>query len=376
MPIQPSLFVSCLKEANISNFIGVPDSLLKSFIEYVACSPHGISHSTACNEGTAISLAAGHFLATSKPSLVYLQNSGLGNCVNPLISLMDKKVYSIPVLLLIGWRGEPGLKDEPQHVRQGEITEALLNLLGIPYFILDPTINDPSEVVKKAFSLMFAELKPVALLAKKNSFSSSSAPTIVSSTKLPVRKDVFEVLLDSLPNNALIVCSTGKMSRELMELRNSRNQDPSQDFLTVGSMGHASSIALGLAESLPDRLIVCIDGDGSALMHMGALASIGQGNSKNLLHILLNNGAHESVGGQPTAAPYITFSSLAKACGYANSLTVDRLHDLKNALSTYQLSSQTTFIEIKTSLSASDSLGRPTKSPLENRLSFMSLINS
>ena len=198
--------------------------------------------------------------------------------------------------------------------------QSLLNLLNIPYFILDPTIEDPSEIIKNAMSLIATESKPVAFLVKKNTFSDTDVSHARPLSSHPTRKEALTTLLDHLPNNFLAVCSTGKMSRELMELRQSRNQDPSQDFLTVGSMGHASSIAFGLAKSLPHRLIVCIDGDGALLMHMGSLPSIGQSNCSNLLHVLLNNGAHESVGGQPTCAPSVDFSSLARACGYSLSL--------------------------------------------------------
>jgi len=349
--VDVSLFCREIERNGVDFFVGVPDSLLKNFCAYVTdhC---GESHVITANEGGAVGLAAGHYLATGKPALVYMQNSGQGNAVNPLASLADKDVYSIPIVLLIGWRGEPGVHDEPQHIKQGKITIALMKTLGIPVEIIPDDEKKAAAVVTRMVKLAKRESRPVALIVKKGLFAPYALKKKNPDLAKIKREAIIERLLKSFPRNAVIVSTTGMISREVYETRVRIGQGHERDFLTVGSMGHASQIALGIAKAQPKRPVVCLDGDGASIMQMGNMAIVGQSGCANLTHIVLNNAAHDSVGGQPTVGGVIDLKKIASACGY----------NKKGA---------PTFKEIKVAKGARADLGRPKESPQVNKKLFM-----
>lgn len=374
MSIKPYDFFQYLSKNKINFFTGVPDSLLKQFC---LCVDHNVEknkHIIAANEGNAISLGAGYHLATGKLPLVYMQNSGFGNAINPLLSLCDQDVYSIPMLLLIGWRGEPGLQDEPQHIKQGKIQVELLNTLGIPYEIIskDETLLESKLIncVKKAIN----ENTPVALLVKKGTFEKYDFREPEINNTLMSREEALNILLNEVPENSIIVSTTGKTSREIFEIREKNNNSHEKDFLTVGSMGHCSSIALGIAISKPNRKIICIDGDGSLLMHMGSLSMIGKLKPKNFYHILMNNQVHESVGGQETSARFINILDIIKANNYDKTFFINTKQDLINKINNMFLIKGSVFTEIFIKPGSRKSLGRPTISPKDNKKAFMNFI--
>jgi phosphonopyruvate decarboxylase len=373
--IDPYEFLSELKIKDVNFITGVPDSLLKNFIKAIDDSFLSENHVIAANEGNAIALAAGHYISTNCPSIVYLQNSGLGNAINPLVSLTDDKVYSIPMMLMIGWRGEPGTKDEPQHLKQGQITEELLDILTIPYFKIN-SFTKIAEVLNIAFDKMNEINSPVALLVSQDTFETVKFEIEKNDLKLISREQAIEEILSLLPLNSLVISTTGMASREVFEIREKKLQNHDQDFLTVGSMGHASSIALMIAKNLPSRLVVCIDGDGSVIMHMGSLGVIGQSNSKNFLHILLNNGSHDSVGGQPTVGHKVDFQSIAASSGYLNSCFTNDIDTLKTEINRLKILSGPNFLEVQVKKGARNDLGRPNLSPKENLVNFMRNIHN
>ena len=313
--IDVEKFVGVMKSTGVDFFTGVPDSLLKSFCAYVTDNC-GENHVIAANEGGAVGLAAGHYLATGNPALVYMQNSGQGNAVNPLCSLADPDVYSIPMVLLVGWRGEPGVKDEPQHVKQGEVTVSLFETLGIPTEILPGDDESAADLTRKMVEKAKAESRPVALVVRKGLFAEYKLQNKEADISDVKREDVIEGVLRALPKNAVVVSTTGMISREVYETRERLGQGHESDFLTVGSMGHASMIALGIAKVQPERKVYCLDGDGASIMQMGNMAIVGQSGCGNLTHIVLNNSAHDSVGGQPTIGGKIDFEKIAEELGY------------------------------------------------------------
>ena len=318
MSIKPLDFYNQLAQNGIKFFTGVPDSLLKELCLCIDAEVPDDRHIIAANEGNAVALASGYHLATKSIPLVYMQNSGLGNAINPLLSLCDPDVYSIPMLIMIGWRGEPGLKDEPQHTKQGALQLDLLEKMDIPYEIISSNENDYKKKISKVFKKSLKLSCPVALVIKKGTFEKFKLRKVKNSFDGMTREFALETILKNLDNNIIVVSTTGKTSREIFNIRKNNNQSHDQDFLTVGSMGHCSSIALGLAIARPDKKIVCIDGDGSLIMHMGSLSTVGKVKPENFYHILMNNKVHESVGGQETSAKNIDFSDLAKANGYKN----------------------------------------------------------
>ena len=359
-------FVETMKSAGVDFFAGVPDSLLKSFCAYVT-DTCGEDHVIAANEGGAVGLAAGRYLATGRPALVYMQNSGQGNAVNPLASLADPDVYSIPMVLLVGWRGEPGVKDEPQHVKQGKVTVSLFETLGIPTEILPDDESAALELTRKMVERAKSESRPVALIVRKGLFAEyklqGKKPDIAS---LP-REQAIEAILKSLPEDAVVVSTTGMISREVYETRERLGQDHSRDFLTVGSMGHAIMIALGIAMAQPNRKVFCLDGDGASIMQMGNMAIAGQSGCANLTHIVFNNAAHDSVGGQPTVGGAIDLSAIAASCGYDVASGADTLH----ALHVLHGSNKPRFVEIKVAKGARKDLGRPKEPPQANKALYM-----
>lgn len=364
------LFVA-LRENGINFFSGVPDSLLKDFCAYLSSHTTETEHVIAANEGNAVAIVAGHFIATGSSGLVYMQNSGIGNAVNPLTSLVDVEVYSIPMLLLIGWRGEPGSKDEPQHVKQGRIMTGLLNVLEIPYFLLDSSTSSIFSVVSCAAQRMREMNGPVALLVRKDTFDSYKFNCVSEFNFELTREDAIRCVVDLLNETDIIVATTGMTSRELYEYRVMSHTRHDRDFLTVGSMGHTASIALGLARGQPERRVFCFDGDGSLIMHMGAMGIIGQSKQRNFVHIVLNNGAHDSVGGQPTVGFAVDFGGIAKACGYQSVGTARSQSEIRNEIMKSTRAVGPSFLEIRVNKGARPNLGRPKSSPIENRLALM-----
>jgi phosphonopyruvate decarboxylase len=372
--IAPSALYDALAQAGVRFYAGVPDSLLKDFCAFVSNNHPSSRHVIAANEGSAVALACGFHMATSTLPLVYLQNSGLGNMVNPLVSLADPTVYGIPLIILLGWRGElfadgTQIRDEPQHVRQGAITSDLLESLGIPFRVL---ADGPEAAVRQVNNL--AELAkersgPVALVVRKGTFEKCTLE-ISSQEDLPTREDALAAILANIPADTLVVSTTGKTSRELFELRMARDGAPAPDFLTVGSMGHASQIAAGVCLGIPDRRVCCLDGDGSVIMHMGGLsttASLG-----NLTHIVINNGAHESVGGQPTQGFAMDFCAIALALGYGSAQRAKSISEILEVLGgTDRSADRSRFLEVQVRVGSRDDLGRPTRSPAQTKLAFM-----
>ena len=400
--ISPDSFLDMLEGSGIGFFAGVPDSLLKNFCsalkERDASSPIR-RHVIAANEGGAVGLVAGHYLATGEIGCVYMQNSGEGNAVNPLASLMDRDVYGIPALLLIGWRGEPGVKDEPQHVKQGKITLSLLDCLGIPYAVLGEGEGASPEAVaeaqvREAVSVMKATGSVYALVVRKGTFSAPAAAAARTDDAALAagmsRESAIQAVAAALGPRDIVVSTTGMISRELFEYRASAGMGHGHDFLTVGSMGHASQIALGIALERPDRRVCCFDGDGAVLMHMGGMAIIGQSDVPNYLHVVFNNGAHDSVGGQPTVGLEVDLCAVARAVGYRSALRVSSLSELHAALSGLFSGSLSgsgapagagssagpAFLEVVVRKGNRPDLGRPTTTPVQNRDAFMDFLKA
>lgn len=313
--INQEIFLHTLRSEGVEFFTGVPDSYLNGFCDYLLRNVSQEKNVIAANEGNAIAIAAGHFLATQEIPFVYMQNSGLGNTINPLVSLVDKQVYAIPMILLIGWRGQPGTGDWAQHELQGEITPGLLDLMHIPYDILPDDDDKVTSILKQAVSLARSNRKPYALIAPKGVMAGEKMNN-KDQTYSMSREEAIEVVLDHMPTDTIYSATTGRATRELFFLREKRNESKKTDFLNIGSMGHASSVAFGIALAKPQRKVVCLDGDAAAMMHLGAMTMLHKYNVPNYLHIILNNGAHESVGGQPSAGHLIDFTKIAESCGY------------------------------------------------------------
>ena len=358
-------------------YTGVPDSQLKALCDYLM-SRYGIDpkhHIIAANEGNCTALAAGYHLATGKVPVVYMQNSGEGNIINPVASLLNDKVYAIPVVFIIGWRGEPGIHDEPQHIYQGEVTRLLLDDMDITNFTIGKeTTAEEVEAKMTEFRTILETGRDVAFVIRKGALT--DAPKVeYNNDNHMIREEIIRHIVKASGED-LIVSTTGKASRELFEIRVVNGQSHKYDFLTVGSMGHSSSIALGVAINKPNQRIWCIDGDGAVLMHMGSMAVLGANKPKNLIHVVINNGAHETVGGMPTVAGSIDLVAIARACGYPNAVSVDNFDDLDRELETAKNRNELSFIEVKCSIGARKDLGRPTTTALENKQSFMTYINS
>jgi len=363
------------KALAIDFYTGVPDSLLKALCGYLldTYEAQPQHHMIAANEGNAAALAAGYHLATGKTAAVYLQNSGEGNIINPVLSLLSDRVYAIPALFIVGWRGEPGVHDEPQHVHQGEVTLALLNELGLRTCILDHTsTEDTVREAMEVFRRRFAQGKSAAFVVRKGALSYEGGGVYQNSYGM-TREEAIRRIIHASGGDP-VVSTTGKASRELFELRAAGGQGHSYDFLTVGSMGHSSSIALGIALQKPGVRVWCIDGDGAALMHMGAMAVIGSIAPENLVHIVINNGAHESVGGMPTAAGQIDLTGVARACGYPRAACACDAQELDAALEAVKTSRGLSFLEVKCAIGARADLGRPTAAASENKDSFMTYL--
>lgn len=370
--IDPGTFLATLERNDITFFAGVPDSLLQSFCARLFITVSPSNHIIAANEGNAVGLVAGYHLATGRTGCIYMQNSGLGNAVNPLTSLMDREVYSIPSLLLIGWRGEVSndqqINDEPQHVKQGRITLDLLNCLDIPHAVLQADTTGVDDMVGSLVQQADTESRPVALVVRKGTFSGGEGDTPPNPYSL-TREDAIKALVAALPDDAIVVSTTGKASRELYEIRLAQGREPGSDFLTVGSMGHALQIASGIAMSRPEKPVICIDGDGALLMHMGGMTT--SATVSNLIHVVMNNGAHESVGGQPTKGFAIDMPQIARACGYTSASRASNEAEIGRAVREAIAARCSSFLEIRTRSGSRTNLGRPKDTPKAAKQKFM-----
>ena len=368
--IDPKSLINELKKININFYTGVPDSLMSEFSKSLHFDFNNEGHIISTNEGSALATGMGYHLATGETPLIYMQNSGLGNFINPYTSLMHQDVYDIPFLLLVGWRGEPGIKDEPQHVFQGKITKDLLNLLEIDTYKVGPK-TQLSKIIEK-IEKNLQNRRPIALLIQKNTFIKDSRSFEVN-LELPKRKDALSSLVKMFDKNSLFISTTGKLSRELFELR-VENQLPNDDFYTVGGMGHASAITFGLLQKIKKRKIICLDGDGSILMHTGNLSLIGNGEFENFVHIVFNNSSHESVGGQPNNFKNLDRKGLFGSLGYKNFFLINNIEELEKI----NLNNLTgpIYLEIKVQNSSDPDLMRPNKTPIENKLNFIERINN
>ncbi len=372
--IECGAFYDALARRGVDFFTGVPDSLLKDFCGYLSehCEPG--RHIAAANEGAAVALACGHHLATGKTALVYMQNSGQGNALNPLVSLADPEVYGIPVLLLIGWRGEPGRGDEPQHRKQGRITLDLLEVMGVAYRLLPDDIEAAEQCLDEVIGIMERTGGPAALVVRKGLFEPYRPPRPDAERLELSRETAIGAVVDGLGPSDIVVSTTGKISRELYEHRKRQGHDSRTDFLTIGSMGHCSQIAMGVALAKPQRQVFCLDGDGAVLMHMGALATIGSVAPANFKHIVLNNGCHDSVGGQPTCGFAVSITGIAKACGYRLAVQARTIEQVNKAVETVRSSDGPAMLEVMVRSGARPELGRPKSAPSERKNEFMSFL--
>lgn len=367
-------FYNYLSEKEIYFYCGVPDTLLKDFCAYLIDNVENRNHIVSANEGNAIGLATGYYLATKKISLVYMQNSGLNNALDPLTSLADPEVSSIPLLLLIGWRGEPDKKDEPQHIKQGRISLKLLETLEIPFEIMPYSIEEAKICIEKACKFMRENEAPYALVVRKGTFEPYNPCKENEVLYELTREQAIKLVVDHLDPKDVVISTTGKASRELFEYRSELGQGHSKDFLTIGSMGHASQIALGIALRKQDRQIYCLDGDGAVIMHMGSLAIIGSKAPDNFKHIIINNGSHDSVGGQPTVCFNIDLGLIAKACGYKTIQKAETREEIEEKINVLKLSKGPSLLEIRVRKGAREDLGRPTIAPIMNKNNFMDFL--
>lgn len=370
--IKPQKFYECLIKNEIDFFTGVPDSLLKNICAYI--SDHSTkNHIIAANEGNAIAIAMGYHMASEKIPMVYMQNSGLGNTINPLLSLADEAVYSIPMILMIGWRGKPGISDEPQHIKQGRIHNSLIDALEIPHFHLTSESNF-EEVINKAKSAAEKKSAPSVISVAKNTFEKYTLKSVEKFNFEMSREEAIEQIAEMVDHKDVIISTTGKASRELFEFRNKKNDTHERDFLTVGGMGHASQIALGIALTKESRTIYCIDGDGSFLMHSGSMGIIGSTRLKNFKHIIINNGSHDSVGGQPTVALKIDLEKISNGFNYTKTFKVTKKEDLNKKFTDFKNCEGPCLLEIYVNKGSRKNLGRPTISPKNNKKDFISFL--
>lgn len=373
--IRPSFFIDTLQKHDIDFYAGVPDSLLKNICAYISDHLDCRHNIIAANEGGAVGIAAGYHLATSKIPVVYMQNSGEGNIINPLASLTDKEVYNIPVLLLIGWRGKPGVHDEPQHVKQGKVTLPLLDTMGINYQVLSQDESVAETQIAEAVAYMKQTNEVYALVVEKNTFDTYTLQNKVKNALTLSREEAIQTVAAALGPKDCIVSTTGMISRELFEYRTAMGQSHERDFLTVGSMGHASQIALGIALEKTDRHVWCFDGDGAVIMHMGSMAITASKAPVNFIHMLFNNGAHDSVGGQPTVGLDIDVPAIAKAVGYKHAFSVDSAEGLQEILRSPEILDGPTLIQVCVRKGNRKDLGRPTTTPIENKNALMHFLS-
>lgn len=368
--IDPGAFVASLGDLGVSMYTGVPDSLLKEFGTHVMAHLPADRHVITANEGAAVALAIGHYLRTGSPAAVYMQNSGFGNSVNPLLSLADPDVYGIPMLVIVGWRGQPGVKDEPQHVKQGRVMTSMIDGMDLPWAILPKDQTEASAVLERAVGESVERRTPFVLLVEKDTFDKAAVSDIPPVSELASREAALASLLGPLGTGQVIVSTTGMLSRELFELRTTSGDGGELDFLTVGGMGHASSIALGIDLQERHREVWCLDGDGALLMHMGSLAVIAERASERFFHVVFNNRVHDSVGGQPTAIDVVDVPAMARSVGYRWAASTGDLGELDALVPEMRSAGGPALLELEVRPGARSDLGRPTRSPSDSRSAF------
>jgi len=375
MTINPEKLYKIFEEQGISFFTGVPDSTIKDFCFYLDDHASKQNHIIAANEGNSIAIAAGYHLSTGKIPLVYMQNSGLGNAVNPLTSLVDKEVFAIPMIILVGWRGEPGTEDAIQHEKDGHTQIKFLESLDIPFSVLSLDYSELKTQLQSAIEVSKSLSTPYVILVRRNTFEHyKSVHNMSSPVGLMSREDAISKIINLIDKDDVVVSTTGKASRELCELRKKRGHNNNSDFFVIGSMGHASSISLGISLQKPDRNIFCLDGDGALVMHMGSLSTIGKYSYNNFKHILINNYSHDSVGGQQSSSDIIDFSLLSKAVSYKNYFKIENEYDFVNIFNNFQESLGPSFLEIIVKKGSRKDLGRPELSPIQNKTRFMDFL--
>ena len=374
MSIDPKRFCDHLSRQGVTLYTGVPDSLLKQLGSHIMANLPREQHVITANEGGAVGLAIGHYLRTKTPAVVYLQNSGYGNIVNPLLSLADRDVYGVPMLVIVGWRGQPGVKDEPQHVKQGRVQRDLVEAMDLPWSILPHDPEEAEKLVEEALAEAVETSSPYVLLVEKGTFS-DAAKLPKEESSLPSREDALIALTEAVGNDAAIVSTTGMLSRELFEYRANNGLNGDRDFLTVGGMGHASSIALGVAKADHDREVWCFDGDGALLMHLGGLAVIADHAPQNYFHVVFNNGVHDSVGGQPTSIHKVDIPAVARALGYRYAAATDDLDALPAQVAALRDHGGPALLELKVKPGNRADIGRPTRTPAESKTAFMAALD-
>lgn len=370
--IEPARFVDHLSGLGVTLYTGVPDSLLRHLNTHILDALPRDQHVIAANEGAAVAIAMGHYLRTGTPAAVYLQNSGIGNTINPLMSLADPEVYGTPMVVIVGWRGQPGVKDEPQHVKQGRVMEALLDALKLPWAVLphEPALAEATltEAVKTATNLC----TPYVILVEKDTFAELPAEASASRHgELASREEALVTVAESVGVDAIIVSTTGMLSRELFEYREREDLPAERDFLTVGGMGHACSITLGIAMRERAREVWCFDGDGAFLMHLGSLAVIADHAPPNYFHVVFNNGVHDSVGGQPSSIGVVDVAGTARALGYRYATSASELGSISEAVARLRSAGGPALLEVRVRPGNRPGLGRPTRTPAESKRAFM-----
>ena len=376
--IEPARFVDHLREQGVTMYTGVPDSLLKQLGSHIMASLPREQHVIAANEGAAVAIAMGHYLRTSSPAVVYLQNSGMGNTINPLLSLADPDVYGTPMVVVVGWRGQPGVKDEPQHVKQGRVMEALLDALELPWSVLPRDPGAADATMAEAIKVALDRDTPYVVLVEKGTFADAdiTLPPAAKAHGLSNREDALIAMADAVGQDAVIVSTTGMLSRELFEYRERTGQPGDRDFLTVGGMGHASSIALGIAMREPEREVWCFDGDGALLMHLGSVAVMADHAPESYFHVVFNNGVHDSVGGQPTSVGVIDVAAAARALGYRYATSTSDVSSVAAAVAELRSHRGPSLLELKVRPGNRPGIGRPTRTPAESKQAFMAALQA
>ena len=374
--IDPAHFVDHLREQGVTMYTGVPDSLLKQLGSHIMAALPRENHVIAANEGAAVAIAMGHYLRTGSPAVVYLQNSGMGNTINPLLSLADPDVYGTPMVVIVGWRGQPGVKDEPQHVKQGRVMQTLLDALQLPWSVLPHDPGAADSTMAEAVKVAVDRNSPYVVLVEKDTFANAevSVPTATGLEELASREDAVIAMADAVGSEAIIVATTGMLSRELFEYRERSGQSGERDFLTVGGMGHASSIALGIAMRETGREVWCFDGDGALLMHLGSLAVIADHAPATYFHVVFNNGVHDSVGGQPTSVNVVDVAAVARAMGYRYATSTDDLASVAGAVAQLRSHGGPALLEVKVRPGNRAGIGRPTRTPAQSKQAFMAAL--
>jgi phosphonopyruvate decarboxylase len=373
--IDPAHFIDHLRGHGVSLYTGVPDSLLKQLNAYIMAELPREQHVIAANEGAAVAIAMGHYLRTGAPAMVYLQNSGIGNTINPLLSLADPDVYGTPMVIVVGWRGQPGVKDEPQHVKQGRIMEGLLDALDLPWAVLPHEPAAAEATMAEAVKTAMDASTPYVVLVEKGTFADFVAePPAPRSEARPSREEALVAMADAVGPDAIIVSTTGMLSRELFEYREREGLPAERDFLTVGGMGHACSIALGISMREPEREVWCFDGDGAFLMHLGSLAVIADHAPASYFHVVFNNGVHDSVGGQPTSISAVDIAATARALGYRYAASTSDLDSISEAVARLRAAGGPALLELKVRPGNRPGIGRPTRTPAESKQAFMAAL--